>query len=315
MQPSISIIVPVFNASGFLERCLTSIMEQSFTDWECIIIDDGSTDGSSQICDSFKSKDTRFRVFHKENGGVSSARNMGIGLAIGQWVYFVDADDVLYYDSLETLFALTEEDVDSVIGGYARVDTNGKELSTTGKVITEMADWQMLALHFYYPFHGMFYGYLPIRLMRLDVIKKNNLLFREDIHVKEDGLFGVQFICASKKKGIYHTKPIYKYTVNPDSMMESIERKYNPKYLTDLDACICIYETIKKSGCKNFKTLFFARMYVCTMFNNVVTYMKKYNQDEDYIVREMRKKTIDSVSYPFFLLMQLKNMIKRFLKK
>jgi glycosyltransferase involved in cell wall biosynthesis len=217
MQPSISIIVPVFNASGFLERCLTSIMEQSFTDWECIIIDDGSTDGSSQICDSFKSKDTRFRVFHKENGGVSSARNMGIGLAIGQWVYFVDADDVLYYDSLETLFALTEEDVDSVIGGYARVDTNGKELSTTGKVTTEMADWQMLALHFYYPFHGMFYGYLPIRLMRLDVIKKNNLLFREDIHVKEDGLFGVQFICASKKKGIYHTKPIYKYTVNPDS--------------------------------------------------------------------------------------------------
>lgn len=315
MQPKISIVVPVYNAFAFLERCLTSIVQQSFHDWECLIVDDGSTDGSSNVCDSFGNKDSRFTVFHKKNGGVSSARNVGIEHAIGQWILFVDADDVLYNDSLETLFALTEENVDSIIGDYVTIDEKGRETSKCGDIIKENIDWQALPLHFYYPFHGKYYGYLWNRLMRLDVIKKHDIRFRNDIHIKEDGLFGVEFVCKSKKSGIFYSKPVYKYTDNSNGAMRSLESKYDPKYLTDLDACICIYETIKNSGCKNFKTLLFARMYVCTMFNNVVSYMHEYDKDKGCIVKEMRKKTIDSVSYPFFLFMQLKNMIKRFLKK
>ena len=92
-NPKISIIVPVYNAEQYLRRCIDSILNQSFTDFELILIDDGSKDKSSDICDEYAAKDSRVRIFHKENGGVSSARNVGLDNSCGEWVAFVDADD------------------------------------------------------------------------------------------------------------------------------------------------------------------------------------------------------------------------------
>ena len=314
MQPIVSIVVPVYNACKYLDRCLTSIQEQSFTAWECIVVDDGSNDGSDIICDKYSVDDSRFRVYHKKNGGVSSARNLGITHAVGQWILFADADDALFEDSLETLYSQTSDDIDCIIGGYITIDENGNELSNTGDTIKETVGWERLPLHFYYPFHERFYGYLWNRLMRLDVLKKHNILFREDIFIKEDGLFGVQFVCASKKNGVYYTKPVYKYTINADGAMKSIEKEYNPKYLTDLDACISIYDTIKKSGCKDKKTLFYARMYVCTMYDNITKYLQIHKIDDALLLKRLRKKAIDSVSYPFYITMRMKSIVKGLLK-
>lgn len=92
-KPNISVIVPVYNAEKNLHRCIDSILAQMFTDFELLLIDDGSKDSSGKICDEYAEKDSRVRVFHKENGGVSSARNMGLDNAKGEWVTFVDADD------------------------------------------------------------------------------------------------------------------------------------------------------------------------------------------------------------------------------
>ena len=314
MQPIVSIVVPVYNACKYLDRCLTSIQEQSFTAWECIVVDEGSNAGSDIICDKYSVDDSRFRVYHKKNGGVSSARNLGITHAVGQWILFADADDALFEDSLETLYSQTSDDIDCIIGGYITIDENGNELSNTGDTIKETVGWERLPLHFYYPFHERFYGYLWNRLMRLDVLKKHNILFREDIFIKEDGLFGVQFVCASKKNGVYYTKPVYKYTINADGAMKSIEKEYNPKYLTDLDACISIYDTIKKSGCKDKKTLFYARMYVCTMYDNITKYLQIHKIDDALLLKRLRKKAIDSVSYPFYITMRMKSIVKGLLK-
>ena len=92
-MPIISIIVPIYNAEKYLYRCIDSILAQSFTDFELLLIDDGSTDKSGRICDEYIQKDFRVRVFHKENGGVSSARNLGLDYAKGKWIAFVDSDD------------------------------------------------------------------------------------------------------------------------------------------------------------------------------------------------------------------------------
>ena len=92
-MPKVSIIVPVYKAEKYLNRCIDSILAQTFTDWELLLIDDGSPDRSGDICDEYAKKDTRIRVFHKKNGGVSSARNAGLDVAKGQWVVFVDSDD------------------------------------------------------------------------------------------------------------------------------------------------------------------------------------------------------------------------------
>lgn len=92
-HPQISIIVPVYNAGRFLDKCVTSILSQSFSDFELLLVDDGSKDDSGVLCDLYAQKDARVKVFHKENGGVSSARNLGLDNAKGEWIAFVDSDD------------------------------------------------------------------------------------------------------------------------------------------------------------------------------------------------------------------------------
>lgn len=92
-MPKISVIVPVYNTEKYLNRCIDSILAQTFTDFELLLIDDGSKDNSGTICDEYAAKDSRVRVFHKENGGVSSARKLGLDNAQGEWITFVDSDD------------------------------------------------------------------------------------------------------------------------------------------------------------------------------------------------------------------------------
>ena len=100
-SPQVSIVVPVYNAGHWLSRCLDSIQDQTFARWECILVDDGSTDGSGDICDSYAAKDPRFSAIHKANGGVSSARNAGMDAARAPILVFADADDAMAPDLLE----------------------------------------------------------------------------------------------------------------------------------------------------------------------------------------------------------------------
>ena len=126
----ISIIVPVYNTEKYLHRCVDSILAQTFTDFELLLIDDGSKDNSGKICDEYAAKDNRIRVFHKENGGVSSARNLGLDNACGKYIIFMDADDY-WYDAtaLEQLYVTAETyDLDIIRGEYKAVDSNGNLL-------------------------------------------------------------------------------------------------------------------------------------------------------------------------------------------
>ncbi len=104
-MPQISIIVPVYNIEKYFHRCVDSILSQTFTDFELLLINDGSNDNSGAICDEYAAKDARIRVFHKENGGVSSARNLGLDNAKGEWITFVDSDDYVKPDYLSNLLA------------------------------------------------------------------------------------------------------------------------------------------------------------------------------------------------------------------
>ena len=119
----ISIIVPVYNVEPYLRQCLDSILGQTFTNFEVVLVNDGSTDNSGFICQEYARLDSRFKYFEKENGGVSDARNSGLDLAQGDYVTFLDADDFLFEDHLEKLYrATTLSDADIMIGGYSRFD-------------------------------------------------------------------------------------------------------------------------------------------------------------------------------------------------
>ena len=111
MNPKVSVIVPVYNTEKYLHRCIDSILAQTFTDLELLLIDDGSTDNSATIWDEYAAKDSRVRVFHKENGGVSAARNVGLDNAKGKWITFVDADDWIEDNAFEYFKNTHAEDV------------------------------------------------------------------------------------------------------------------------------------------------------------------------------------------------------------
>ena len=107
-MPKVSVIVPVYGVEKYVSKCIESVLNQTYSDWELILVDDGSPDRSGAICDEYAQKDCRIKVIHKENGGVSSARNKGLDNATGEWVTFLDSDDYLQSDTLQSLFDAVE---------------------------------------------------------------------------------------------------------------------------------------------------------------------------------------------------------------
>lgn len=121
----ISIIVPVYNTEKYLHRCIDSVLAQTYKDFELLLIDDGSTDSSGAICDEYAEKDGRVRVFHKKNGGVSSARNLGLDNAQGEWITFVDSDDYIEENFLKSFDG--NLDADLLIGNSVNVQSNDRK--------------------------------------------------------------------------------------------------------------------------------------------------------------------------------------------
>ena len=137
VAPYFSIIIPVFNIAPYLRECLDSVLIQTFTDWECICVDDGSADGSSAILDEYAAKDRRFKVVHKTNGGVSSARNVGLDIAKGDRIMFLDADDILRESALCDVANAVEKssDIDFVVYYDVKfIDGASPEWHTVGEV-------------------------------------------------------------------------------------------------------------------------------------------------------------------------------------
>lgn len=135
-MPAISIIVPVYNSQTYLKECVESVLTQSFSEWELILVDDGSTDGSNDICKRFASTDHRIRVITKPNGGLSSARNAGLDIAKGKYMFFLDADDELYPYSLSHLYEIAEaNNADITIGRAAYTETK-PDCKPTNSTIT-----------------------------------------------------------------------------------------------------------------------------------------------------------------------------------
>ena len=132
MTPKISVIVPVYKAEKYLHRCVDSILAQTFQDFEVLLIDDGSPDKSGDICDEYAKKDNRVRVFHKENGGVTSARKLGVENSVGKYILFVDSDDSLPKNAILILMSRMTSDVDIVMGAWKKYFNNSNRLILLG---------------------------------------------------------------------------------------------------------------------------------------------------------------------------------------
>lgn len=132
MKPLISVIVPIYGVESYLQQCVDSIINQTYTNLEIVLVDDGSPDNCGKICDEYATKDNRIKVIHKQNGGLSDARNAGLSKITGEYLLFVDSDDWMEYNGIEILYELAcEHSADLVIGGVEKIDDETENIIWT----------------------------------------------------------------------------------------------------------------------------------------------------------------------------------------
>lgn len=188
---TISVIVPIYNAEKYLHRCIDSILNQTFIDFELLLIDDGSTDNSSTICDEYTLKDDRVRVYHKENGGVSSARNLGLDNANGEWIAFVDSDDEVSELYLYNLISHAQNrKVDLVISYSVMQDLLGNRVKEKYPENLIEDDYSLLFSCNDLNWHTSPWG----KLFKSSLCKE--LRFVEGMHLGEDLVFLYTYILA-----------------------------------------------------------------------------------------------------------------------
>lgn len=209
-MPRVSVIVPVYNSREYLGPCVESVLNQSYADFELILIDDGSTDGCAEMCDRFASSDHRVRCVHMKNSGVSAARNLGLSLATGEYVTFVDSDDYVSEGFLASAVGLMEsdEELDFVQYSMDRFNSSGifyREESDD--VICDLPEFASVV---------KFWGSACAGFLKTMIIKEYDLVFNSDLKLGEDQsfLYGYLEHCrkCSKRSEIY-----YHYRSNQES--------------------------------------------------------------------------------------------------
>lgn len=187
-MPKISIIVPVYNVEKYLSCCLDSIKAQTFTDWECILVDDGSSDKSGKICDEYANLDNRFVVIHQKNSGVSAARNVGIQVACGEWINFIDSDDFIDTNTFEDVINKIQcKNVDLVQWGIV--------LEVDGKVLGKKFPKQGILNE-----NDLFEYFEPStchKLFKRSIICRNEIMFPEGLTLSEDRYFSFMYYLNS----------------------------------------------------------------------------------------------------------------------
>lgn len=217
----ISIVMPVYNVEPYIRKCLDSVINQTYSNLEIICIDDGSTDNSGKICDEYVEKDRRIRVFHKHNGGVSSARNIGLNNLTGDYVGFVDPDDWIEPDMYEILMnASLNSNADISASNYTKDTAESSVIMTNTEAIGSLPfNRDKLILYaFKRDYYRGFGAYLCTKLFKSELI--NGLLFDENISVGEDIIFFAQ-AAVKTRTAVYTDKPLYRYFQREVSLFHS----------------------------------------------------------------------------------------------
>lgn len=221
-MPAISVIVPVYQAEKFIKKCVESVVKQTFSDWELLLIDDGCTDASPAILDECAAEDSRIRVFHKKkNAGVSEARNLGLNEAKGECIAFLDSDDRLEFRALETMWCLKEQTgADSVACAHLNLWSNGSK-SVELVLPAGVYDEQGIREGIVYPLLGdrlkapVFNGFIWRYLFSTKILRSAHMSF-EGAYL-EDELFLMEYFCNAKKLAVTE-QPLYRYFLNPTSV-------------------------------------------------------------------------------------------------
>ncbi|MCA5004114.1 glycosyltransferase family 2 protein [Sphingobacterium bovistauri] len=259
-NPLISVIVPCYNQGQYLDDCLQSVMDQTYTNWECIIVNDGSPDDTESVAKKWVSRDSRFKYLYKENGGLSSARNAGLSLVKGEWIQFLDCDDVIKEKKIE-ISSSYFVDYECVVTDFAMFDAKGLRgkfcnylnLTIDYSALLYGWDWQ-----FNIPIHaGLFKS-------------KHIHKFKEDLKSKEDWIFWLDFFKDPKVSCKIIPEQLALYRDNPKSMSKDIDQMN--------DAENVVFKLICDNYCRSDSEVY---NFLLTRINDknkiIKVYLNKYN--------------------------------------
>lgn len=220
-MPKISVIVPVYNVEKNLPRCIDSILSQSFTDFELLLIDDGSPDNCGKICDEYAAKDSRVKVFHKPNGGVSSARNLGLDKAQGEWVTFIDSDDYVDVDYLKELVVTQGEYNSDFVATMPRA-VQAPHTTT----YLPYKDFNRLFIDYKFNYGPTPWG----KLYNTNIIVSNDIRFLQNVHSGEDSIFVYHYLLKIKDIVLIYSNR-YKYDTSRIDSLSKVIGNYDSTLL------------------------------------------------------------------------------------
>lgn len=301
-MPEISVIVPVYKAEQYLERCVKSILEQTYQNFELILVDDGSPDGSPILCDKWAEKDSRVHVIHKKNGGASSARNAGLKIAKGNWIAFADSDDWLNETALKTLYDLAKKyNVPMAIGGMrvAQKYTDTQAIAKQDAVVLSRTD----LMSRFFRLNGE-----PDTHRVWGIIVQRNILdgytfiegkMNEDVEI-------CYYLARKCETAVYTDAPLYNYFKNIEGVTNS---RFNKKKLDLLDIWDIVQKQVEQYtpeylyaceiNCKR------ARFTLLTQMN-----INGYDKNDCFMVKT-KKKLKKEVREAFWDLMKWKMPVSR----
>lgn len=233
-SPKISIIIPIYNVEKYLKRCIESVRMQTLSDLEIILVDDGSPDNSPQICDEYVEKDTRIKVIHKLNGGLASARNAGLRIATGKYIFFLDSDDWLEKDGMQILYETAEKyQVDfvryrAIRSGWPGMEEHAPCMVENVRELQEGLYGKDRIINEIYPrllatpqlTMGAIVGAWG-SLYKTDFLRKNSLEFYEEVKFSEDLIFSANVVRSAEKFYFIDQPGVYHYFYNPNSISKS----------------------------------------------------------------------------------------------
>lgn len=323
-NPLVSIVIPVYNAAKFIEECVKSVCSQSYPYIEILLVDDGSTDISGAVCDDFARRDKRIRVIHKKNGGVSSARNVGIEAATGDYLIFVDSDDSIEPSAVEILMeaVVNTKEIDFIASSYYDLCSENKKVV---KLIVEQ-DTEIVGseLKPFYLDHYMLFTTPWSKLFVKKIISDNAIRFDESVKYGEDMIFNMQYLKYANHI-VLLSSPIYNYRLLAEG---SAQTKYYPKMSNYRIKTFEATERLVQASCEQIALKFLSKglghygYYInqkqaldgidqlIRYFSEIISYealVKEFGTIKAFIIKR-------KLSLLFFLFIILKNKMKDIVK-
>lgn len=328
MNPKVSIIVPVYNAEQYMEKCLNSILKQTFEDFELIIIDDGSRDNSLKILKKFKNLE-KVRIYSQNNSGPSVTRNKGIEKANGEYIVFIDIDDWIEKDYIENLVEEIEKKrLDFVVTGYKDISKYGIININDFYTENENLKKEKILLKIFNGTGGVPWG----KIYKRNIIIENKIKMDKKIFMCEDQLFVLEYLLNSKTIGILNTNKYNYNRLNENSISNKMDLKYYDNflfYLEKLESILKKYKVEKKViqqvmtiKINSIYEVMIMRLYLDSHIKNKINHLKFFSNElknryfylkNTTILEKLKNEEIYKVHF-LFLLRKMKIKLKEFIK-